>query len=134
MKLKLFYLFCLIIPFVSSCEEDTDRPNDIIGRWDWISSTGGIASVTYTPESTGDKVELEFTLDSIYREYRNDTLIYECKFGIVQLESSYDNEILKKVIFEIPIFQQFYELESPDKLVLIDNGSDGFVRTYLRIK
>lgn len=38
------------------CSNSDENLNDnqLIGNWNWKSSTGGIAGVTITPESTGN--------------------------------------------------------------------------------
>lgn len=122
----------LIVLFFTACEEEPDSLTRLVGRWEWINSFGGFAGATYTPELTGDSIILEFTSESIYRKYFNDTLIIECKFFIN--DTILYNKSVKIINYEQGMIQQFYQLESSDKLILTDCCADCFVSTYKRIK
>src|SRR5688572_24312009 len=63
---------------VSSCGKD-EAGTGLQGEWNWVQSYGGEAGETLTPVSTMSTAKLvidEFT----YREYRNDSLIYETSY------------------------------------------------------
>lgn len=130
--MKKFLLFTLFISLFYACANDTPVPNDLVGKWNWISSSGGIAGTTYTPENTGDTIILEFTSDSVYKQYRNDSLIVNCEFSIIQAESIYDHEITEMIDCDGYLRRSFSFTTSGD-LILADEAYDGFTSQYERI-
>lgn len=130
LAIPLLFSFILFI----SCSDDVLKTNEIMGTWNWISSSGGIAGVTYTPESTGENIILEFTPDSIYREYRNDTLIIETGFRIILSKSIYSQDSTKMIELESGVFNRSYVFDSPNDLILRDEMYDGFSSHYRRMK
>jgi hypothetical protein len=129
-KLVRFSTFILLV--FASCTDDIPAPNELIGKWNWVSSTGGIAGSTYTPETTGETIILEFTTDSVYKQFRNDSLIVDCKFSIIQSESIYDHEITDMIECDGYLRRSFSFTTSGD-LILADEAYDGFTSQYERI-
>lgn len=62
-------------PQVAPCNEST-----IIDEWIWVKSEGGVGGLYLTPENTGWNIRLEIS-DSIWREFKNDTLTFESKYS-----------------------------------------------------
>ncbi|HPF52456.1 MAG TPA: hypothetical protein PK335_12815 [Draconibacterium sp.] len=126
----------LILSFIlfTSCSDKVLDANEIMGTWNWISSSGGIAGDTFTPESTGDNIILEFTRDSVYKEYLNDSLIIETDFSIIKSKSIYDHDSTKVLVLDSGMVSRSIVFESPNDLILRDEMYDGFSRHYRRIK
>lgn len=127
-------LICLIALCVFSCKKETVYPIDIIGKWDWIRSSGGIGGSTYTPEITGEKIVLEFTSDSVFRKYINDTLKIESKFSIIDSETIFSIEKTKVIKYGNISIRQSFSFESPQLLTLHDEIYDGYANEYRRIE
>ncbi|WP_319479392.1 hypothetical protein [uncultured Draconibacterium sp.] len=128
--------FLLVISFVlvlTSCSDETIPPKDLIGNWNWIISSGGIAGTTYTPEITGETIVLEFTSDSMYKQYRNDSLIANCEFSIIQSESIYNHEITNMIECDCSLIRSF-SFNADGNLILADEVYDGFISQYERIE
>ncbi len=130
---RLIIVSVLSFTLLTSCHKDKLEANDLIGKWNWLSSSGGIAGTTYTPESTGDVVVIEFTPDSVFRRYLNDSLIIESTFSIRSSESIYDHNPTQILVFDPDYVRQSFQFESPDELVLLDEVYDGFVSRYRRM-
>ena len=88
-KLKLLTTFLLLLPLCvvllgAGCEKDeNDYASDsIIGKWEWIYSTGGLAGNTIYPDD-GQSVTLEFTEDSILIQCENNETVFETQFYIL---------------------------------------------------
>jgi len=78
----------ILVTLVFSCQKtDNCDPNSpsLIGSWTWIKSIGGIAGVTITPATTGKSIKINFSADSIYRMYLNDSLVIESKFRLAYM-------------------------------------------------
>ena len=98
---NIIYLFGVVLFIaLTGCEEDpTPAENTIIGKWRWVSSTGGIAGVTITPASEGYIMFIEFTEDSTYRKYAADTLQFEVLYSISEGQSIFSTEPVPMIDF-----------------------------------
>lgn len=71
----------LVVIFVSwyGCKKDDSfiSSSSIIGEWSWISTCGGIAGICYTPKTTNQRINLVFTVDSMYKSFTNDTYTFK---------------------------------------------------------
>jgi len=131
-RLPLPLIFSFLL-FASCSDKVLLETNEIMGTWNWTGSSGGIAGVTYTPESTGENIVLEFTQDSVYREYLNDSLIIETEFSIITSESIYDHDSTKMIVFSPGMIRRSIVFDSPNDLILRDEAFDGFISNYRRI-
>ncbi len=124
MKKNVILLIALTGMIILSCEKETSNFTGITGKWNWLYSSGGFAGTTYTPESTGFKETVEFTIDSVYRLFRNDTLLSESGYHIL-------NSNL--VIYDNHSIRQSYSIKS-DTLILADECYDCFISVFKRIE
>ena len=79
--LRYFSVCCLLTSLVlfSSCKKDDNRSFYfsklmLLGTWSWVSTDGGIGPMHQTPASTGNNIDLKFTIDNHYYFYMNGTL------------------------------------------------------------
>jgi hypothetical protein len=118
----------------SSCDEPapTDEAT-LIGKWQWLETTGGIDGVVITPETSGKTESLVFSNDSL-RIYQNDTLAGSFHYS-TELESTIFSEEPMTVL-RIPSFSSEPEviIIKVDTLRLADNFVDGMIKTYLKLK
>lgn len=133
MRNKLL-LISLISLTIFSCEKEDTNLSGLIGKWNWVSSTGGIAGITYTPKSIGYTKTIEFTGDSIFRLYRNDTLIVESKYQLIRYKSIYNQDSALLINYGNGFMRQSYINNYPDTLFLRDECFDCFIHRYIRIK
>ena len=126
--------FFVLLSIISSCEEQVINDSDsIVGSWDWIYSSGGIAGMIETPETTGNSKRLIF----------NDSLIYWIEKDTLQQLFHYSIQ-KEKTIFSTDLMPvlKIVEQSSPSKVIflkgdtlsLADNFPDGFIQTFLRAK
>ena len=85
--------FLLVIVFVSCSNNDDDIDNQLVGSWNWLESSGGIAGTTETPQSTGETRKLEISTDLI-KSYKNGDLIFKTNYTI---------KVRKSEIFEVNV-------------------------------
>ncbi|HBS12147.1 MAG TPA: hypothetical protein DEO36_06315 [Flavobacteriaceae bacterium] len=57
--------FLLVIVFVSCSNNDDDIDNQLVGSWNWLESSGGIAGSTTTPTSTGNTISVVISTNSL---------------------------------------------------------------------
>jgi hypothetical protein len=129
--MKKYITLILIEILIFGCSDGDNSTNDqLIGKWNWMESSGGIAYHTETPESTGKTVKLEIDNNTIKR-FVNGALDYESNYSI---EFINDNGQQLQII---TIMNQTIPLQIIDQtkntLKLREyNVSDGFDITYTR--
>lgn len=77
----------ILILSVISCnkEEKTTIPevNNLLGKWNWISSISGLHGTILTPQSEGYNMSIEFKLTGMIEFRKNDTITSEKQFSII---------------------------------------------------
>ena len=101
---------------------------------EWIKSSGGIGGATLTPETEHYTMKLVFTSDSIFRAYKNDSLSVSTSFSVKTTTLSGGKSV--EMIYYSPVWSspQIISRLDIDTLIISDNGADGFVSTYNKIK
>jgi hypothetical protein len=131
---KKLVLIILVGFIFFSCEKAAiNKTDSILGRWNWKTTTGGIAGSKYTPEYTRKKIIIEFTSDSIYKKYQNDTLTLVCSFHTFSdtSESQLKDNL---ILFENHTTFEHYSVINYNTLFLSDKMVDGFTSEFERIK
>ena len=88
MKKIIFLLVVIVSCFGCKKDDSFISSSSIIGEWSWISTCGGIAGICYTPKSTNQRINLVFTVDSIYKSITNDTLKDSGKYHVYKVISA----------------------------------------------
>jgi hypothetical protein len=128
MKNVIILLFILTF---SMCSKD-DKPqisSGIFGKWIWTQSSGGIAGVIETPETSGNQVAIEFSTNTC-KKYINGNLDIELTYKIETGNSIRKIEETDLIIFENG-WKQSIELDG-NKLILYDECFDCFQNEYIR--
>ncbi|MGV6831421.1 MAG: hypothetical protein ACWA5P_07665 [bacterium] len=128
MKKKLF-LILFGVALLGCSSDDNRSTTDLIGIWDWVASSGGIAGNTETPESTGNQIRLEISSTTIKR-YLNGTLTSESEY-VIETRESIIFQGPREMIIEENEFQQIIE-RSGNNLILIGDCNDCFTSEYLK--
>ena len=128
MKKILFLTLIVLLTINCSNDDDEEISSNIIGQWNWVKSTGGIAGSTYTPESIGENRKLFISSDSI-KYFSNGDLLSKVKYTI-ELRDVY-GESRELIVPEHLGTTQFFELNK-NKLTLIDYCADCFVNEYVK--
>ena len=146
MKKSIFYLLLSIsVLLVTSCSHSDDAQIEgprtkgtvgLQGSWNWVASTGSIAGVTITPESSGRTMEVEFTHDAVFNKFVNGKKVYTSPYALREKDSivQYTTFALFESIglgFDHQVEQQF-KLEGSGTLWLIDPCCDNFTFEFQR--
>jgi hypothetical protein len=69
--MKKAIILLAIIVYNGGCKKDDSfiSSSRVVGEWSWISTCGGIAGICYTPKSTNQRINLVFTVDSMYKTF-----------------------------------------------------------------
>lgn len=128
--MKQLLTILVLVFLMSSCakEEDQDEPVEFIGNWSWIETSGGIAGITETPESTGSSVKLEISSGSIKR-YVNGDMVSELSYAIETGTSIVGGE-QEMIVYEDASKQAVFL--TGDQLMLVDECFDCYQYTYTK--
>ena len=131
--LKGIGLLFLLTVIVSCSVENSNVVVDknLIGTWNWISSSGGIAGTTNTPASTGKNIALKFTSDNKYFYYTNGVISSEGTYKFSTQKSIVDGTFKKSIVFSAGGEMIIDKIDNTN-LYLSDNYYDGFGSSYIR--
>ena len=84
-KIKLLFIFLFLLPLCvvllgAGCEKDdlNHDPSSIIGKWEWLYTSGGFAGTVYPKDE--EKVTWEFTEDSLFIRRVNNNISFQINF------------------------------------------------------
>jgi len=132
--MKTTYVLFFITIFLLGCSNDDngntpDTAQQLIGNWVWVQSTGGIAGVTNTPESTGNNRRIEIT-STLVSNFLNGELQSESAYAITTEESMILEGTYEMLVYEND-FKQSIVLNG-NVLFLYDECNDCFMNEYRR--
>jgi hypothetical protein len=131
---KILLIISLVGLVILSCKKESQKLTTLVGRWDWISSSGGIAGITYTPQSTGVRKIVEYTNDSVFRLIQNDTLLGECKYHLIKSKSVYNQDSALMITYDKYPIRQSFSFTNQDILIVEDDCYDCFQSTFKRLE
>lgn len=130
MKTKILVLLSLIFLIVS-CKKENENKNVLVGKWDWVSSVGGLAGETLTPSSTGIKMIYQFSNTTLII-YVNDSLANQSNYTISVQYKGTPQQI--SVLSYVPYHpSQSFSVEN-DSLFINDLFADGYTSTFVKEK
>lgn len=125
----LLYVFVLSTSIGCSSSGDSSEEK-IVGEWQWLISSGGIAGVIETPESTGKDILLQITPDSI-KQFSNDELQYKAKYDIIETDENIYQKNHKIIVPEDGL-RLIIDFEGKN-LILTQDCFDCFANVYERV-
>lgn len=130
--MRTIIITCTLL-FLTSCsllpgQNDTK----LNGSWNWVSSQGGFAGHTLTPESEGYSQKLIFHKDQTYTIKRDGELHEQGTYEISIIE--YDEENRLAIQYDSKEFYYAVITELTDTLRLRENCADCYSHIYVRSK
>ncbi|MFZ1976530.1 MAG: hypothetical protein WAV76_01125 [Bacteroidota bacterium] len=129
MKTKYCFLtlFLLALACKSNPVADNSQTVTLIGKWLWTETSGGLAPTILKP-SADQRDIIQFTADSNFYTYGNDTLIRSTHYSI---RKGNTNDTLSWQ--DKPSYRQVIRVLTKDSLLLCDPGADGFNWAYTKV-
>lgn len=125
---KIACLFAIGLSLISCSLDKTNLENSaLVGRWNWVSSTGGIDGATSTPQTTGKSIKLEISNTKV-KKYINGVLVFESNYWIQNGTSIYGGR-QKIIIYENNPNESFY-ITNNNQLILKEECFDCYQKTY----
>ena len=133
---KIFAAFLLLIIVINTgCKKDKnedENSNPLFGKWEWVTSSGGIAGQIITPGSVGYTVTLEYTANGQYYYYKNDTLTISDIYTIKATTNNNPFDYIIEYGDSNSYPDQFLNLPENNTLRLIDNCLDCYDNVYVK--
>lgn len=125
----VFVIACLLGMVSCGSSRSTSKRPDILGNWNWVSTAGGFAGRTTTPETSHSSRQLQITTDSIYM-YQSGELTSVSAYQLTRAES----QVQRKAgwAFEVNDRRTFV-VRRDSTLVLSEDCWDCFTHTYHRM-
>jgi hypothetical protein len=125
-------LFLILISFLISCERNSENSTseNLIAKWNWIKSSGGIDGKVETPSSTGKNIVLEFSQNKV-KVFENGILKSEKNYNI-QTKTSIMGGQKQMLIYDPYQPDQSFLIEN-NKLFLSDECNDCYQSEYVKL-
>jgi len=129
--MKSIVLILFIIASVSDCSKNDDPKitAELLGKWNWIESSGGFAGKTETPATTGNSITIEFTREK-YIKYVNGLAEQEMTYQIEKGKSIRKTEDSFLILYENGRKQSIEIIDN--KLILFDECHDCYQNEYVK--
>ncbi|WP_062062971.1 hypothetical protein [Aquimarina longa] len=144
---NLIYLLILTLGIIScSSDNETEMNNpDLIGKWNWTNTDGGIAyHIHETPETTGKIINLNLLENFEYSITENGTEILRGNYEIIMKESIYSGEMESYLTYSTEnqtvyqnqniVLSGIIRILENENLSIADNYADGIESKYIRIE
>ena len=126
---NIIFTFILITLIGCTKEGDINLSSQLVGKWKWIESSGGIDGRTETPASTGNAVTIEITRTTI-KTFINGKLESEMNYEIQSGSSIRTTEKTDLIVYENGTIHSV--LIEGNSLVLFEECYDCFQQNYLK--
>ena len=126
---NIILTFILITLIGCSQGDNINMKSQLLGKWKWVESSGGIDGRTETPEKTGNTVTIEFT-GSTMKRFVNGNLESEVNYEIQSNPSIRTTQDTDLIVYENGT-KQSVELNA-NFLVLYEECYDCFQHNYIK--
>jgi hypothetical protein len=142
--IKLIYLLIFTLGISSCSSDDTEKieNTDLIGKWNWTNTDGGIAfHIHETPETTGKIIHLNLMEDYTYSTTVNGSEISKGMYELTLKKSIHSGELERYITLQT--IDQLYlgfvkngivNVNNNDRLEISDNMYDGIGSQFVRIE
>lgn len=140
---KLIYLLILILVIIScSSDDETQISNsDLVGKWNWTGTSGGLIYFEETPVTTGKILHLTLTDNYHFSISENGNEISNGNYKLTIKKSIYSGE-MEKFINLLTIDQQYVgfvkngiiNVQENKTLEISNNAYDGVGSTFEKVE
>jgi hypothetical protein len=134
--------YCALIAFICAVFSLSSQsvPKKLIGKWQWIESSGGMAGEILNPQTEKYEMQIEFTKKGRFTEWK-DQKITTCLKYVVKSGKSIHSKDPQPIITYIPkpnskstLMSDSFEFYGNDTLMLKNECYDCYARLFIRKK
>ncbi|MBW2369840.1 MAG: hypothetical protein JRH15_18370, partial [Deltaproteobacteria bacterium] len=103
--------------------------DDIVGTWSWVQSSGGIAGILETPESTGESRKVVFDDQGNVTYYTDNIVTLSSTYSLGESLTIFSDEPVPVVYVEGQLTLA-YSFPACGELELAEDVFDGFIHLY----
>jgi len=135
MKTLLMIVVFVLMISVFGCQKELSTKstgNGLVGKWEWVSSSGGISYVHLTPSTLGYPYWIAFTNDSMYQVYARkiNVMTSSNRFTVFNAISIFTTH-LHQMMKADNMIRSSFEVRN-DSLFMSEEVSDGFNMIFIR--
>lgn len=115
-------------------------PKNLIGKWTWIETSGGFAGEITNPKTEKYEVQIEFTKNKLFSEWKDKQTI-NCQKYVIKSGKSIYSEQAQPIITYVPkpgnkisLMADSFEFKGKDTLILKNECHDCYTRVFVRKK
>jgi hypothetical protein len=118
----------------------TNQTKLLIGKWNWIESSGGFGGGVLTPKTEAYTINIEFTKKNIFKSYKDGVFNMQSNVKFNIGKSIYSSELKTIITYyrgkerDMSIMNDSFEFTGKDTLILKQECNDCYTRTFVRIK
>jgi len=112
----------------------------LIGKWQWIESSGGMAGEIMNPKTEKYQIQIEYSKKGMFKQWKDDQLEYSYKYQVKKGKSIFSQEAdliisyTPKPNSKIALISDSFEFIGKDTLMLKNECYDCFARLFVRKK
>lgn len=112
----------------------------LVGKWNWIESSGGIAGDVLTPKTESYNIMVEFTKKNTFKSFKDSQFNMESNLKFIKSKSIYSTEPTTLITYyrgkekDLSMMNDSFEFKGKDTLILKQECHDCYTRTFVRIK
>ncbi|NWJ50349.1 MAG: hypothetical protein HXX14_05750 [Bacteroidetes bacterium] len=131
---SVFHVIIIALFGIMGCTKTTDENTasaDLIGNWQWVKTSGGIAGTIQTPTTLGYTYMVTYTKEGRFLQYDKDNkLAYDESYVVSRATSILDNKERDMVTLDAATTFSF-EIRN-DSLFLYQEAYDGSNVTFIK--
>ncbi len=115
-------------------------PKKLIGKWTWIETSGGFAGEITNPKTEKCEVQIEFTKNKMFSEWKDKQTVH-CQKYFIKTGKSMFSEQERPIITYVPkpgnkitLISDSFEFKGKDTLILKNECHDCYTRIFVRKK
>jgi len=136
MKTLIMIVISVLMISVFGCQKEdivkTNTGTGLVGKWEWVSSIGGIMGAHLTPQRLGYTYWIGFTTDSLYQVYdKNNHLTSSNRFTVFNAVSIFTTHLHQMLKTNNNSIRSSFEVRN-DSLFMYEEVDDGFNDVFIR--
>jgi len=137
---NIIFLFILLFGMQFGVFSQKNISKKLMGKWNWIETSGGFGGYIVTPKTEGYSIQMEFTKKGEFKSFKDNIFNLEMKYKVELGKTIYSTE--KKFIIQYigangannGMINDSFAFRDKDTLVLMQECTDCYTRVFVKMK